>query len=358
MASAEGATTAPEVARRAGLRYVDGDSDGIRRRRCGRGFTYVDAEGETVRDEEVRRRAEELAIPPAWEDVWIAADPDAHVQATGRDAEGRKQYIYHPRWKAARELDKFRRIRELGAVLPPLRRRVGRIVGVEGLGRARVVAGAVRLLDRSSMRVGNEEYVDDHGSFGLTTLRRRHVRIRDDGRACFRYPGKSGQERRLEVRDRRLADFLREVRRLEGDRLFSFRRRGEIRSLTADDLNAWLRETTERDVSAKDFRTWAGTLWVLRSLRDAETPSSEDEARERTLEALDRAAELLGNSRATTREFYVHPGLVGAWERGELADLIDDVRSEADDATALGHRTCEPLLLVLLPRLERFLDGA
>lgn len=357
MAPAEGSTTAPEVARRAGLRYVDDDADGIRRRRCGSGFTYVDAEGETVRDDELRRRVEELAIPPAWDDVWIAADPGAHVQATGRDAEGRKQYIYHPRWKAARELDKFRRIRELGEVLPPLRRRVGRILGGEGLGRVRVVAGAVRLLDRSSMRVGNEEYADEHGSFGLTTLRRRHVRI-SDGRARFRYPGKSGQERRLEVRDRRLAGFLREVRRLEGDRLFSFRRRGEVRRLTADDLNAWLRETTECDVSAKDFRTWAATLCVLRSLRDAGTPSSESEAHERTLEALDRAAELLGNSRATTREFYVHPGLPRAWERGELADVIDGVRSDAEEAAVLGHRTGEPLLLVLLPRLERFLDGA
>lgn len=345
-----------DLARGAGLVYVDDDRNGIRRRRCGRGFTYVDADGETVRDEEIRERIDELAIPPGWSDVWICERPDGHVQATGRDSEGRKQYIYHPRWSRVRQRRKLRRLEALGERLPVLRSRVGADLAVESLSRRRVTAAAVRVLDKLSMRVGNDEYVDEDGGFGLTTLRKSHVKLNGET-LRFRFPGKGGRERKVELRDGTLCRLLRELRSLDGGRLFVYRENGEACALRSREVNAYVRSVTERDVTAKDFRTWAGSLHVLRFLREEGEPE-DGNAHAVVLDALDRVADLLGNTRATARDFYVHPGLLEAYEAGDLGGLLDAAAARGRCLRRPGHRTDEPLLLALLPRLDGYLDEA
>lgn len=347
--------TAVETARRVGLAYVADDQDGIARRRCGRGFTYMDTQGATIRDETVRRRIAELAIPPGWQEVWICPHPDGHIQATGRDDEGRKQYIYHPRWREARDRSKYRRLAELGARLPALRARVGRALARSATDRERVVAGVVRLLDVAAVRVGNECYAEDNGSFGATTLLRRHVRVSGD-RMRFRFPAKSGQESNICLRDRALVDLIRDLRKLRAEDLFVFRdAEGGLGHVRPSHVNDYIRAHTTPDASAKDFRTWAASVKALQVL--AGGPDRQERASdpsEVVLEAVDAAAALLGNSRATARESYVHPGLLQAFTTGALADLM----ASASVTTRAGHkpgfRRGECLFLALLPHLDEF----
>jgi DNA topoisomerase-1 len=312
--------------------------------------------GETVRDEAIRERIAALAIPPAWQDVWVCARHDGHIQATGRDDEGRKQYIYHPLWRKSRDRAKYRRLAELGARLPELRRRVGRDLAARGPERERVVAGAVRLLDVAALRVGNESYAEDNGSFGLTTLQRRHVTVSGD-RVRLRFQGKSGRERDVRVRDPRLADLLRDLRTLPGEDLFVFAdAEGNVGRVGPEDVNEYLRSLITDEVSAKDFRTWAASVRALQVLANA-SPANGD-AHAVALEAVDEAAALLGNTRSTAREFYIHPGLLRAFEEGALTGLLESAAHAARVAMRPGFRRGEALLFVLLPRLERFGDGA
>ena len=349
--AAERATTdGADAAREAGLRYVCDEEPGIRRRRAGRGFTYVDHEGNTVRDERVRARIDGLAIPPAWRDVWICALEDGHMQVTGRDEEGRKQYLYHPRWRAYREQEKYRRLAEIGPRLPVLRQAVARAMEERGLGRGRVVAGAVRLLDRAGLRMGSETYAEENESFGLTTLRKEHVTV---GRARLRlqYMGKSGQERDVVVRDALLTRLVRDLLRTDEENLFAFQNGSEGGSLTRlrpEHVNDYLREMLGTDATAKDFRTWMGSVEALRVLASVDLEEEDDAARI-AIEAVDAAAEALGNVRATARSFYVHPGLLHAFESGELRSLVD--RAELPPSRP-GYRRGERLLLALLPMLE------
>jgi DNA topoisomerase-1 len=307
-------------ARTAGLRYVDDSKPGIRRRRCGRGFTYLAPGGGTIRDREVRRRIEALAIPPAWEEVWICPDPRGHLQATGRDARGRKQYRYHPRWREVRDRTKFERMIPFAEALPALRRRVEADLGRRGLPPEKVLAAVVRLLEETLIRVGNPEYARDNGSYGLTTLRRRHVRV-DGTELRFRFLAKSGRERQVSLADRRLAGIVRRCRELPGYELFKYLdEAGEPRTVESDDVNDYLRRATGGEFTAKDFRTWAGTVRAAALLREQTGFESAAEADRRVVDTVKQVAERLGNRPATCRKFYVHPAVIEAFGCGALEE--------------------------------------
>ncbi len=295
------------------LVYATGEEPGISRRRSGTGFTYRDPDGHTVRDPETLARIRALAIPPAYTEVWIATDPDAHIQATGRDQKGRKQYRYHPEWMSERAGTKFARLIEFAEALPALRNRVKTDMALPGLPRAKVLATVANLLETTLIRVGNEDYARKNRSFGLTTLRRRHVRL-DGSELRFDFKGKSGKQWRVSVRDRRVAKVLRACQELPGQTLFRYRDAdGEALAVTSADVNDYLREATGEDITAKDFRTWAGTVMAAAAL--AELPPQESaRASARALkEVIARVAQRLGNTPTVCRQSYVHPDVVNGF---------------------------------------------
>jgi DNA topoisomerase-1 len=296
-------------------RYVDAEP-GIARSRHARGFRYVGAEGTRVSDGPTLARIRALAIPPAWTDVWICGDDVGHLQATGRDARGRKQYRYHPAWSAARDDDKFERLLGFGEALPRLRRRVARALDGRELSRERVLAAVVRLLDTSYARVGNREYRRTNGSFGLTTLERGHARA--SGRSLT-FRGKSGVRHEIDIDDPRLARVVRRCQSLPGQALFRYLDDGgEARAVDSEDVNEWLREASGRDTTAKEFRTWHGSALALDRLRRAGAPATEGEARAAAVAAVDEVARRLGNTRAVCRRHYVHPALFRHHASGRL----------------------------------------
>jgi DNA topoisomerase-1 len=309
-----------QVAEDAGLRYVCDEAPGIRRRRRGKGFGYTWPDGRPVRDPPTRARIAKLAIPPAWTDVWISTDALAHLQVTGRDARGRKQYRYHDRWRQVRDAHKFDRLAEFGAALARFRVRVDDDLSLPGLPRRRVVALAVRLLDETLVRVGNREYAETNESFGLTTLRAEHLEL-DGDRFSLVFVGKSRQEHAVEVADRRLARVVRRCHDLGGQHLFTYRGEdGAPVPVTSADVNDYLAHHLGLAATAKWFRTWGGTALVTEVLGPLEVPGSEGAAETVVLEAIDAAADHLGNTRAVCRASYVHPGVVGAFLDGTLAE--------------------------------------
>jgi len=288
--------------------------------RRGRGFGYVNATGEAVDDEATLERIRSLAIPPAWTDVWICPSPRGHLQATGRDAKGRKQFRYHPRWTALRDANKYSRLIGFCKVLPLIRRRVARDLRKPGLEHEKVVATIVRLMELTFIRVGNDEYARQNGSYGLTTLRDRHAKVRGST-VRLRFRGKSGKEVEAEVNDRRIARIVKQLQELPGQELFSYAgENGEIRSVSSEDVNDYLRETTGADYTAKDFRTWAGTVLAAVALRELEGFESETEAKRNVVQAIDRVAKRLGNTRAVCRRSYVHPAVVDAYLDRKLSN--------------------------------------
>jgi DNA topoisomerase-1 len=337
------------AAEAAGLRYVLDDEPGVRRRRCGRGFTYLGPRGGTVRDPGERRRFAELAIPPAWEEVWICRHPDGHLQATGRDDRGRKQYRYHPLWREVRDVAKFLQMVGFGEALPELRRRVDEDLGRRGLPREKVLAAVVRLLETSAIRIGNEEYAKDNGSFGLTTLRKEHAEVRG-GRVLLRFPGKGGKELEAAVRDRRLARIFERCLGLPGDDLFQYLDDDEEpRPVDSTDVNEYLREIADADVTAKDFRTWRASVDAFEALREACGAGVESgngdaaEARKAAaLEVVDRVAESLGNTRAVCRDFYIHPDLLGAFEAGTFLQRLGGAASGRKSGGPSGRTNGRP----------------
>jgi DNA topoisomerase IB len=306
------------------LRRVGDGEPGITRRRAGRGFAYVDAKGARVRDEATLARIRALAIPPAYTDVWICADRHGHLQATGRDARGRKQYRYHVAWQHRRDARKYRRLLRFGERLPLLRARLRRDRRLEGLSRDKVLAIMTAVMVATSIRIGNAEYARTNHSYGLTTLRSRHVAFSRDGTATFRFPGKSGQKRESVLSDRRLARLVRRCSRLPGPALFQYEEDGEHRRVTAAQLNDYLRDTLGERFSAKDFRTWAGTLAVIACLARTSLPErGGDRARRAAINhAIDLAAEQLGNTPAVARKAYVCPQVLDAWLAGDLHRLV------------------------------------
>lgn len=304
--------------RRAGLRYVQPEREGIRRLRRGKGFRYADAEGKAVKDRKFLKRVEALAIPPAWDDVWIARDERAHLQATGRDIRGRKQYRYHAEWRATRDAAKFDRLPRFALTLPTLRERIERDLSVAGLSREKVLASAVKLLLDSHIRVGNECYVQENHSYGLTTLRRHHVDV-DGARIEMHFVGKAGKYHNVVVHDRKVARVLAQCRQFSGSLLFRYIDESGMHGITSADVNAYLRSCCGREFSAKDVRTWAGTVLATTALSAA----PEHIPRKRHLNvALRDVAEQLGNTLAICRKCYVHPGLLDMHLSGKLAKAI------------------------------------
>ena len=309
------------AATRAGLKYVTDGFAGITRRRVGSGWAYFAPNGARIRDAEKRKRLNSLAIPPAWTDVWICPDPDGHIQATARDARGRKQYRYHSSYREARDRSKFRHMLEFSEILPMLRERIERDLKGDTLDRNQLLATVIRLLDRTLIRVGNDEYARENKSFGLTTLRRRHVRV-SGASLTFSFRGKSGIEHNVAITDRRLARIIQRCQELPGHEIFQYLdAAGKRQAVTSDDVNEHLREITGRDVTAKDFRTWGGTMHAATALATMGPAASRREADRNILRALEIVCERLGNTRTVCRKYYVHPALLNAYLMGRTVQL-------------------------------------
>ncbi|WP_341842251.1 DNA topoisomerase IB [Chitinophaga caseinilytica] len=308
---------APAVAQAARLRYVQPGMAGITRHRMRGGFYYTDAQGRRVADKDVLARIRGLVLPPAWENVWICPFPNGHLQATGTDALGRRQYRYHTRWAEVRNETKFYRLLAFGKQLPKLRRQVTKDLRRKALDLPRVCAIAMRVMEETLMRVGNAEYEKKYQSYGLTTLRNKHVRFNGHS-ALFRFKGKKGVEQQIELRHAALARLLRKVRDIPGQELFQYYENGEVKSLDSGALNDYLKSATGEDFTCKDFRTWAGTLEALHLLAACETGQSAAECKRTIVEVLDQVARKLGNTRAVCKKYYVHPALTDLYESGGL----------------------------------------
>ena len=302
-----------EDAKAAGLRYADDSGPGISRRRAGRGFAYRRPDGSPVREPAQIRRIRSLAIPPAWTNVWISPDPDGHLQATGRDVRGRKQYRYHDRWRETRDGTKYAQLGHFAMTLPSIRSRTDADLRRPGLGRERVVAAVVRLLESTLIRVGNDEYAKANRSFGLTTMRDDHVAV-TGSKITFRFRGKSGVQHEVDVGDRRIARLVDRLDELPGQHLFQYvGDDGEPRPIDSDDVNAYLRDITGDAFTAKDFRTWAGTVLAARALAARGPFESDAVAKRNLVAAVDDVARALGNTRAICRKCYIHPAIIDAY---------------------------------------------
>lgn len=325
------------AARAAGLRYVHDGRAGIHREAIKDGFRYLDAHGEPVKDEATLARIKGLVIPPAWQDVWICAQANGHLQATGRDARGRKQYRYHPKWRTARDEVKYERMLKFGDALPAIRHEVDRALKLPGLPREKVLATIVYLLEATMMRVGNEEYARTNKSFGLTTLRNRHVKV-DGSDVQFSFRGKSGVYHKVKVHDRRLAGIVKRTRDLPGQELFQYiDDDGETHSVDSSDVNDYLRNITGEEYTAKDFRTWSGTVLAALALQEFEKFDSETQAKKNIVRAIESVAEKLGNTPTICRKCYVHPAVLDAYLEGAPLDVMRERTEEklAEDLHAL-----------------------
>ena len=339
------AGTSPQARslRRVGLIYVSDMEPGYRRRRVDGEFVYSGLSGAPLRNVRVLERIRRLAIPPAYSDVWICRRANGHLQATGRDARGRKQYRYHPRWRAVRDASKYNRMLAFAEHLPALRAGVAADMRLEGLPRRKVLAAVVRLLETSLIRVGNEEYSRSNGSFGLTTLKNAHVSVHGE-RMQFRFRGKSGKFHNISLDDVRLARIVRHCQELPGQALFQFRNdEGEPEMIRSDDVNAYIRELTTTDLSAKDFRTWAGTLLTAQALQSAGVADNDTEAKARISAAIGDVARRLGNTPSVCRACYVHPAVLDAFLDGSLK-LPDVAVRRAQTSLSPQERALQRLL--------------
>jgi DNA topoisomerase I len=311
-----------ESAEEAGLRYVSDTGPGIRRRRAGRGFSYTGTDGQRLTDRRQIERIKALAIPPAWTDVWISPTRRGHIQATGRDQKGRKQYRYHPRWHDVRDEVKFGRMVAFAAALPRIRERTEQDLRRQGLPREKVLATVVRLLEKTMMRVGNDEYARDNDSYGLTTLQDEHAEV-TSRRVVFRYRGKSGREHETTLDDPRLARIVKRCQELPGQELLQYvDEDGQARDIDSADVNDYLREITGEPFTAKDFRTWAGTVLACMALQEFDAVASEGEAQKNVVAAVKRVAERLGNTPAVCRSSYIHPEVLDAYLDGSMLETL------------------------------------
>jgi DNA topoisomerase I len=305
-----GNTEVTNSAKLSHLRYVTDDLPGITRKRNRKGFLYFDPQGQRIRQPENLRRIKSLAIPPAWEHVWISPWADSHLQATGRDARGRKQHRYHPRWREVRDQTKFDRMSAFGRVLPGLRRRLSRDLARPGLPREKVLATVVKLLETTFIRVGNEEYARHNRSFGLTTMRSKHVKV-TGAKMQFEFRGKGGKTFSLDLNDRRLAKIVNYCQDLPGQELFQYiDEQGQPRTINSTDVNDYLREVTREDFTAKDFRTWAGTVLAVSAFREIKHFNSKAHAQRNVVTAIEMVARKLSNTRSVCRKCYIHPAVM------------------------------------------------
>jgi DNA topoisomerase-1 len=344
----------PELhAEEAGLRYISDEVPGVRRRRAGKGFAYIGPSGARITDQDRIAWFKRLAIPPAWTGVWISPIQRGHIQATGRDARGRKQYRYHPRWREVRDAAKYGRLIEFARALPRIRRRTERDLRRRGLPREKVLALVVRLLETTLIRIGNEEYARENRSFGLATLRDRHVQG-NGSTLRFTFKGKSGKEHEVPVRDRRLARLVREVQELPGQQLFQYvDADGKRQSIGSGDVNDYLREVSGDDFTAKDFRTWAGTVAASMALADFIEIDDDAGRKKAVVDAIEAVARQLGNTPTVCRACYVHPDVIDAYLDGTMVEaLAERARGVGRGAHALRQEEAAVLGL-LQARLAR-----
>ncbi len=312
-----------ESAKEAGLRYVNDTKPGIRRERVDDDFRYFDPKGKEITDPKILDRIKSLGIPPAYTDVWICPNANGHIQATGRDAKGRKQYRYHPRWREVRDETKFARMLAFGDALPLIREQTDKHLTLPGMPREKVLATVVRLLETTLIRVGNDEYAKTNKSYGLTTMRDKHVDI-SGATVRFEFRGKSGKSHSISVKDRRLAQIVKRSREIPGYELFQYLdENGQRVDVTSDDVNAYLREITGQEFTAKDFRTWAGTVIAALALQSSAPFEKETEAKKNIVEAIKNVAERLGNTPAIARKSYIHPAILDAYLEGTMIDTLE-----------------------------------
>jgi DNA topoisomerase I len=339
------------AAKAAGLRYVSDAEPGFSRQRTRTGFRYLSAAGKAVRDPQTLARIRRLVIPPAWEDVWICVREDGHLQATGRDARGRKQYRYHPRWREVRDETKYGRMLDFARALPRIRRRVSQDLALQGLPRDKVLAAVVRLLETTRIRVGNEEYMRANDSFGLTTLRTRQVRV-NGSTMSFNFRGKSGVQHRVALNDRKLAAIVRRMRDLPGYELFQYvDEAGETRAVDSADVNEYLKTIAGDEFTSKDFRTWAGTVLAAEALHALEPPAG----KQKVAQAIEGVARQLGNTKAVCRKCYIHPAVIDSYLDGSLAQSMTGRRVEACVQRLLGRCARARKTDSLVPALKQSL---
>jgi DNA topoisomerase-1 len=343
---ADGLSAATE----AGLSYVSDDRPGYRRVPSADRFEYLDTQGKQIRDKTRLLRIQRLAIPPAWEDVWICPSPSGHIQATGRDARRRKQYRYHVRWRELRDENKFGRLADFAKALAKIRRRVAKDIKLPGLPRQKVLATVVQLLERTLVRVGNEEYARENKSFGLTTMRNHHVTVRG-AQVRFRFRGKSGRQHEVDVTDRRIAKIVSKCQDLPGQDLFQYvSDDGEVRDIASQDVNDYLREITGENFTAKDFRTWAGTVLAAIALSTHEKFQNDKEAKANIKDAICAVAKLLRNTPAICRKCYIHPALLEGYLEGrgitglsEAVETPKNIRFDLAEVAVLQFLRAEVL---------------
>jgi DNA topoisomerase-1 len=356
-AATENIVDPKDAAESAGLLYVSDEEPGIRRKKVGKGFTFIKPGGAKVQDEATLKRIRSLVIPPAWTDVWICAKANGHIQATGRDAKGRKQYRYHPAFREVRESTKYEHMMEFAQGLPAIRKTVSEHMSLRGLPREKVLATVVHLLETTLIRVGNSDYAKQNKSYGLTTLRDPHVKV-EGAELRFQFKGKSGKTWRLQVKDKRVARIVKACQDLPGQDLFQYLdETGERQTVTSADVNAYLKEITGRDITAKDFRTWAGTVLAAMALAEFESFDTEAKAKKNVRAAIERVSSQLGNTPTICRKCYVHPEVFTSYLEGALLLKIrDEVEAELREDLA-GLRPEEAAVLTLLEaRLNRELD--
>jgi DNA topoisomerase-1 len=362
MKEAEALAAAPsdprQAAESAGLVYVSDEERGLRRERQGDGFVYLKANGDPVTDEPTLERIRKLAIPPAYEDVWICPRANGHLQATGRDARGRKQYRYHPQFRELRESTKYEHMMEFAKALPALRRTLAGHMALRGLPREKVLATVVHLLETTLIRVGNDDYARENRSYGLTTLRNPHVKV-EGTELRFQFKGKSGKTWRLQVKDRRVAKIVRACQELPGQRLFQYQDGEELREVTSADVNAYLKEVTGADITAKDFRTWAGTVMAALALREFEAFDTQAAQKKNLKAAIESVSARLGNTPTICRKCYIHPEVLNAYVEGQLLLQIKERVEEELREDLPGLRPEEAAVLAMLEsRLQRTLAGS
>jgi DNA topoisomerase I len=335
-------------AEQAGLRHVIPKGQGIQRRRAGSGFVYLDAGGKTIQDETTLKRIRALVIPPAWTSVWISPAANTHIQAVGRDARGRKQYRYHPAYREVRDLVKFDRMRAFGRALPRIRRVVARDLSRRGLPKRKVLAAVVKLLETTYIRVGNEEYAEENGSFGLTTLRNQHVQVLGD-MLKFKFRGKSGQSHEITLEDRRLARIVKRCREIPGSALFEYLdEEGRPQSVESGDVNEYLRQVSGAEFTAKDFRTWGGTCLAASFLLEKCAEQEGDSQTKATVvDVVKEVASKLGNKPATCKKYYIHPAVMECYSAGTLREFAAKFRDSR------SNYAYEQIVLALLTPLKR-----
>lgn len=337
-----------EVAKMAGLRYVSDKKPGIRRERSGEQFSYIGVDGQPITDEKTLQRIHSLAIPPAWTDVWICPHPRGHIQATGRDAKGRKQYRYHPQWRKVRDETKYHKMLTFGMALPTIRQKVAEDLQLGGLPREKVLATIVELLDITAIRVGNEEYARENQSYGLTTLRNRHVNV-SGANIRLHFRGKSGKDHTYTVKDKKLARIVKRLQDLPGHELFEYvDEQNEVRGVESADVNEYLRAVTQEDFTAKDFRTWWGTVIVVEALKDLGEAQTQTQAKKNITEAVKEAAQYLGNTPAICRKCYVHPQVLDAYLNGTLLKTLKEQEERRPQKALAGLHPEEVALMELL----------